>query len=195
MDYQSRMRMLTGLTNEFLRNFQRPHHLTDDLALAEIRNIAEEVNALCAASLSPDAFRKRVEDAFRELRRGYTQRQWPTVAHFVRAVEQTAVKWAKVTDQDGEGGSVYLPSEFQIAARRIKAGEAVGDTWVFGRGAVDLLNAGLVAEGDLRPYRSTLYFSAKAAGGRDYAEAIEAKIIARHEWAVADFREGAADGR
>lgn len=153
------------------------------------------MNALCAASLNPDAFRNRVDGAFRELRRGYTQRQWPTVAHFVRAVEQTASKWSKVMEQRGEGSAVHLPSEFQIAARRIKAGETVGDTWVFGRGAIDLLNAGMVTEGDLRPYRSTLYFSAKAAGGRDYAEAIEAKMIARHEWAGADFREGAANGR
>ena len=197
MDYQSRMRILTGLTNDFLRSFQRPHHLTDDLALAEIRSIAEEVNALCATSLTPDAFRSRVEDAFRELRKGYTQRQWPTVAHFIRAVETTAPKWAKALEATNaaNAGGAGLNNDIQNAAKRIKAGEAVGDTWVFGRGAVELLNANLVTEDDLRPYRSALYFSAKNVGGRYYADAIEADMLARHKRAVADFREVVANGR
>lgn len=109
-------------------------------------------------------------------------------------MEATAAKWSRATEE-AESDMQQIRGEHQIAAKRIKSGELVGDTWLFGRGAVELLKLNLVTEDDLRPYRSALYFSAKNVGGRDYADAIEANMLTRHERAVADFREVAANGR
>lgn len=47
----------------------------------------------------------------------------------------------------------------KINANRIREGLPVGDSWVWGRGAADLIRGGHVTEEHLRPYRSSLFFA------------------------------------
>lgn len=68
-----------------------------------------------------------------------------------------------------------------IAAKRIAAGEAVGDEWIYGRRAGELVEKGLATEGQLRAYRSALFFRMKKMWGEDVAKKAESELIARHE--------------
>jgi hypothetical protein len=71
----------------------------------------------------------------------------------------------------------------QIAAKRIANGEAVGDEWIYGRRALELIEGGLVTEGQLRAYRSALFFRMRDMWGEDAAKKAEAELIQRHEGA------------
>lgn len=180
MDYSERIKLIITNLNAFLRQYQRPPHLDTDGSLIEVKAIAEEINNLISASSNQDALAERVEACFRSLRQNYTQRTWPTVAHFVKAMSEVQSKAAQI-----ESADVETKSPEQIAADRMNAGEAVGDTWIYGRGALTLLKSGLVTQDVMRRYRSALYFSAKEVGGKDYAESFEARMLRRHEEAEA----------
>lgn len=81
---------------------------------------------------------------------------------------------------------------FQAHADKINAGEAVGDLWIYGPSAVKLIAEYGITEGQLRAYRSGLYFNFKATYGADGARRMEAEYIAKHEAAVKDYRQGEA---
>lgn len=183
MDYEARMRLITGMVNTFLgRRYQTPSHLDAEGKLATIRDMAEEINAHISASSNQSALVERVEACFKALRKSYTQRAWPTPAHFSQAISE-ANKVVRQLTGETPSGDARSPDE--ISAERIKAGELVGDEWVYGRNCVKLLREGLVTQAELRRYRTALYFSAKQIGGKEYADAMEAGWIERHEAAEA----------
>lgn len=174
MNYNERIRSAATLVTEFLRQYQRPSHLDNDAALREISAIAEEVNALISTSLSPDAFRARINEACRHLRKTYTNRQWPMPAHFVKAMEATTPK--PETQEIG----LEATDTMQIMANRMNAGEHVGDGWLYGRNAVRLMQSGMVTEHTIAKYRRALRSSAEHTGGKEYADMLEARWVQRH---------------
>jgi len=180
MSYQTRLASATMLITDFLRQYQRPTHLDDEGCMREIAAIAEEVNGLISASSSPENFRDRIETAFRHIRKTYTQRAWPMPAHFIKALDATAKREAvEIT-----GKPFASEDAIQIVARRIAAGDSVGDGWLYGRGAVQLLREGLVTTDQIRKYRSALYFAAKEVGGQEYAQRIEDALKEKHNSAA-----------
>lgn len=176
MDYQERMGLAASAINGFLSRFQRPPHLDEQAAAQEIRDIAEEVNSVISTSLSRDGFRDRIEKALRHLRKGYTQRTWPTLAHFVKAMDQTHERTSAKPASEAEA-----INSMELAAERINNGQPVGDFWLFGRGLCELLEAGLVKREAVQPARSALYFRAKDVAGEAYARTLEEKWLARPE--------------
>lgn len=184
MQFQDRVRLITAKLNEFLRLYKRPEHLDQNGALVELREMAEEMNALMPTSFGPSDLEARITDALRMIRQTYKGRAWPTVSHMVEAMERVAKR---------SGGTVAIADEapkweldpLAIAARRMNEGEAVGDSWLYGRDALRLMQSGLVPADTMRKYRSALYFEAKAKSGEDNARTMEANWIARHEAAEA----------
>lgn len=104
-----------------------------------------------------------------------TTRSWPSEG-------EVSASCKAVTDRSGpriaEQGSI---DPYAINAKRIQNGEAVGDEWFYGRRAVELIEKGLATEGQLRPYRSALFFQMREVWGEDKAREKEAELIRRHE--------------
>lgn len=184
MDFQARVMAISSKLNTFLRQYQPPPNLDNEGRLAEIRATAEEINFLISASSNQESLAARVDDCFRQIRRTYSQRTWPTTSHFVKAMEATSR--AVQTPVSSEP-----LDDLKIIAAKMSAGEAVGDGWLFGRNAVRLLRSGLVTTDQVRKYRSALFFSARDVGGKEYADRIEAELIERHDAGVAIEREHA----
>lgn len=69
----------------------------------------------------------------------------------------------------------------QITADRMNRGEAVGDQWLYGARACELIRTGQVTETTMRQYRSALYFAEKKVVGEDEALKREAARKARHD--------------
>lgn len=178
MHYQDRIKTAASIITDFLRQYQRPSHLDNEAAMREIAAIAEEVNALVSTSSSPDEFKGRILDACRILRQTYTQRAWPMPAHFIKAMEAVAAKVNKSVSADAKVAT--FDSAQQIAAQRIIEGEPVGDGWLYGRLALDLLSSGLVSESDLARYRETLRRSLERIYGPDKAALTVARLEQRH---------------
>lgn len=105
---------------------------------------------------------------------------WPTVSEVGAACSNVN----KSRSLSGQRQSVTtIPAT--IVARRMNAGETVGDGWLYGRDAVVLIKTGDVSSDLMRRYRSALYFSAKKLHGEEKARLMEEAWIARHDAAEA----------
>lgn len=174
MNFNERIKSAASIITDCLRQYQRPSHLDNEAALREISAIAEEVNALISTSLSPDGFRGRVMDACRHIRKTYTNRQWPMPAHFIKAVEATTPK-----PEAANIGSE--PTDMlQIMAGRMNAGEHVGDSWLYGRNAVRLMQSGMVLENTMSAYRRAKFNAERSVYGDRKAEEMQQAMLQRH---------------
>lgn len=70
---------------------------------------------------------------------------------------------------------------FEITGARMAAGEHVGEGYLYGSDAVELIARGLVDEPTMRRYRSAAYFRRKDAYGHDAATAWEGAAKQRHD--------------
>lgn len=102
-------------------------------------------------------------------------RAWPTEGEIKKAA--TVIR-GTITKTVSEGDEV---DPLDIIAKRIKANEPVGDGYIYGRLAVDLLRSGRVSRDELTAYRSGFYFHLRKVYGDDEAREIEARCILRHQ--------------
>jgi len=103
---------------------------------------------------------------------------WPTVAEVGAACSNMNKHDSLNRPKGSRHAEVKRPMD--IAADRMNRGDAVGDEWLYGRNAVEMMGEGLVDQDTLRQYRSALYFSAKAVYCEDIAKRRESGWIAKH---------------
>lgn len=89
-------------------------------------------------------------------------------------------------DDISDENRIYLDTNgdpLKIAGVRIAHGKPVGEGYLFGRMAVDLLRSGYATMADLRKYRSALYFNEKSGLGEEAAKRNEDARLERHAYA------------
>jgi hypothetical protein len=180
MDYNQRIRLITAQINDFLRLYKRPDHLDQETALAEMREMAEEINLLIPSASSQGDLEEQIRRAFRNIRQSYKGRSWPTVSHIVDAMN-VAAKVAKAKPIESKVDAGWLPDTMQIMADRMRAGGTVGEGYLYGRSAVELINAGMVDRETLQSYRTGLYMAAKDVYGEEVANSMQDNWIKRHD--------------
>jgi len=158
---------LSDSLQRYLDRRSIPHGLKD-----KPEAVKDEVRAL-----SSTLFRVAPERDYREwwdvfvvhLGEGAQTRAWPTQGEIVGA--DKAARKSRPASQ----ANVYEPDPMAIAAQRIREGEAVGQSWLWGPQCRALQRAHGISEADLRPYRSALFFAEKELRGKESAEALEYK--------------------
>ena len=138
---------------------------------------AEELAALvrCLCKFAPrqayDEWWPRVEDTIDE---DAKTRAWPTVFDISAAARKVAGSSTKTVAEPDE------KDPLAIIGARMERGETVGDHYLWGRLAVDLLRGGYVTQDTISKYRSALFFQCKDLYGQDTAEAMEREFRSRH---------------
>lgn len=143
-----------------------------DAQAAEVRAL---VSTLCR--YAPDEAEGVFWDAVeRELDENPSSegRGWPSVAEVRKACVAARPK-GETKAPDGNAVDT-----FAINAGRFERGEPVGDQWLYGRLAQEIVARGLVTEARINQYRSGLFFAMKDVWGEDRALAVEADYKARH---------------
>lgn len=85
--------------------------------------------------------------------------------------------------------TVEAKSDRQITADRMARGDAVGEGWLYGRAACELIRERLVDQETMGRYRSAAFLARKAAYGEVAARQWESERRAEHEAAKATFRD------
>jgi len=190
MDYNQRIRLITAQINDFLRLYKRPDHLDQETALAEMREMAEEINLLIPSTSSQGDLEEQTRRAFRNIRKTYKGRSWPTVSHIVDAMN-VAAKVSRMealrssdptVDREITAKQTTMDT-MQVMADRMKTGGTVGEGYLYGRSAVELINARMVDRETLQSYRTGLYMAAKDVYGEEVANSMKDNWIKRHEHA------------
>lgn len=81
-------------------------------------------------------------------------RSWPTKKDLSTAAKKIAPRRPEFRDLTGD--DKYVPDPYKINAARIKAGQAVCQSYIVGKQADILLRKGMVDEYDLDPYREAM---------------------------------------
>jgi hypothetical protein len=116
-------------------------------------------------------------DIFQAVSENHRGREWPDVSLFAKCAEergQTAAQAAPVA---------HVFDTVDINFRRLQRGDALGDEWLFGRRAVELLARG-ASEEQLDACRSGLFFNFKEVWGVEPAREKEMELRRRHDDAL-----------
>jgi hypothetical protein len=100
---------------------------------------------------------------------------WPTV----NEVGSACIATNKEAARKAPSEAISL-DPIEVNAKRMNAGEAVGDGYLYGRDAVTLLRGNHVSLDVMTKYRSALFFSAKDVWGEELALRAEARWKAKH---------------
>lgn len=173
MNYEERIRIVAFRINEFLKRYRRPEHLDDQMAMEEIRAMAEAVNARISASLGPEGVKDRVSDICQKVGETYRKRDWPVIAAFVDV--------AASMPGDRKAQETYTEDRLGPNIEAMLAGEAVGEECLYGEMAHRILATGRVTPNVMQDYRRGLYEGARAVWGDDAAAANIAAREAHHD--------------
>lgn len=169
-----------------LRNSEIARQLTEWLQRysppQSIKGNPKAMQAECDALLKvvlrfapQDGYQGWVAEALEQCSYGMKTRAWPTVNELGAACSNRR-KESRETVTD----LTQPKDDFERYAERIHKKMPVGDGWIYGRNAWELVSRGLVTEDDLQPYRSALFFSMKDSWGEERALAVEAEFKRRH---------------
>lgn len=157
----------------WLDRYSCPQHLRDkpEAAQAEAEKIAAIIGRFAPQS-DYQPFLNRVFDA---LDFQMKTRAWPTVGE-VGAVCSNLRKEAP-----SAAGEAVQITPVDIIAAKMERGDPVGEGWLYGRDAVDLIRAGKVSREVMEKYRSGAFLARRKVYGEDAALAWEAHAKAQHE--------------
>lgn len=103
-------------------------------------------------------------------------RAWPTVGELGAACSN-----ARKAMKPSEKPAAFVLDVHELNANRMKAGEAVGEGYLYGREAVEMIARGLIDQETMTKYRSAAFFRRKDIHGEEAALAWEAEAKQRHE--------------
>ena len=171
LNYTERMAYLTNATNQFLRGWKPPSHLDDAGKMERIKDTADAINSLTPTSYGHESLNDRCEAIFSAVKRSYGGKEWPSVAFVydtAKAIKPDSGESTPVSSAAWDNGEI---DDDAMAAKRIRAGEPVGDSYIVGAGAVRLISSHEITEDDLVPYRKSLWHSIKTGWGEEIAQA------------------------
>jgi hypothetical protein len=174
MTYEERTNAIgSWLRDVVLPRYNRPDHLGDAEARAEVADMVEDINAETPI-LPVDAFEPFLATMFAKLRRTYTGRNWPPIGAFCKAI--AAARKDGPRTPPGE----YAPDDYAIAAAKMKAREPVGQDYVYGPKCKELLRRGLVSFDDIAAYRAGVFQMLRDTYGKQDALLMVDLMLAEH---------------
>ena len=181
---------ITEMLDRWLDRLAPPRHLSEKPQAAQ-----EEVEALLRilTKMAPQSdYQPFINRVFDQVEFVAKARTWPTVAEIGAACAAVRKETPRPTDMTGENAA---KSPVEIAAARMSRGDAVGEQWLYGTLACELIASGNVDEATMRRYRSGAFFAQKHTYGEDAARRWEAEMKARHDAARDVWRDREARER
>jgi hypothetical protein len=177
-----------------LHRYRLPEHLSDDAIRDEVNLLVEDINHLIPnETIEPD-LRLLFPEINTALRRRHGAQGWPPAKVFIAATEDALEAAAKRAAASKPARSVSL-DPFEIIAGKMRAKEPVGDTYFWGRQAVELIARGLVDQATMEGYRLGAFMARKEQYGEEEAVRWEAAARDRHISAKEAYHQRKDDGR
>jgi hypothetical protein len=150
MTYEERTRVILSELVKMMQGYATPKHLnTRAKEEDEARNIVRMLNQKFPNDTTEDHIRGTMDRAMLKLKEAHKSRTWPTAADISAAVSKS-MSTSKSSLPTGNG--TWKPNSLEINAKRIKAGEPVGQMYIQGKLAERMVRDGLVTEEELAPY-------------------------------------------
>ncbi|WP_143412863.1 hypothetical protein [Haematobacter missouriensis] len=174
---------IATLLGEWLDRYTAPIHLRDKANAAQ-----KEVEALLRALLkfAPQVdYQPFCRAVFDQLDFQMKTRAWPTVGEMGAVCSNIRKESPRPRDLTPQRDTASLA----IIGRRMAAGEAVGESYLYDSNACDLIAGGHVDAETMRRYRKGAFMARRDAYGHEKAVEWEREQIQRHEEARQSFRD------
>lgn len=150
MTYDDRFTVILGELIKMMEGYAEPRHLnTQKKKEDEVRNIVRMLNQKFPNDTTEDHIRGTMDRATLKLKEAHKSRTWPTAADISAAVSKSM---STSKSSLPSGSATWKPDSLEINAKRIKAGEPVGQMYIQGKLAERMVRDGLVTEDELAPY-------------------------------------------
>lgn len=150
MTYEERTRVILSELIKMMQGYATPKHLdTRQKEEDEARNIVRMLNQKFPNDTTEEHIRGTMDRAMLKLKEAHKSRTWPTAADISAAVSKSM---STAKSSLPSGNATWKPDSLEINAKRIKAGEPVGQMYIQGKLAERMLREGLVTEEQLAPY-------------------------------------------
>lgn len=156
MTYEERIVIIKEwFVRDIATRFSTPSGIDPKIAASDT---IEAVNSYIPTSVTPEAMGQLLASITKELARSARSRTLPTVRDFISAASDASQKRtaALTVTSEPETMSPYL----RVTVARIRAGEAISDTWLRGTMRAELLSTTDITEKDLEPYEKYLALAA-----------------------------------
>lgn len=169
----SRNDYLSQHFNEWLDRFSPPRSIQNNPKA--MQDDADAMLAIVNKYAPSQGYAEWLDKVLTELTEGMTTRSWPAPGELVKACKSRVEHRAKPKGED------WKLDECAVIGAKMKAGDAVGEGWLYGRSAVDLIKRGLVDYETMTAYRSAAFLRRKEVQGEESALRWEVEAKARHE--------------
>lgn len=177
-----------------LRRYRAPEHLSDDAMRDEVNLLVEDINQLIPNEQTESDLWLLFQQINAAIRRRHGAQGWPPAKVFIAATED-AVEAAAKTKTAGQPARAAGLDPFEITAAKMRAKEPVGETYLWGRQAVELIARGLVDQATMESYRTGAFMARKDQYGAQAAIRWEDEAKLRHLAAKEAYRQRKDDGR
>ena len=149
MTHEERIRVILGELIKIMEGYATPKHL-DTVAKQEqeARNIVRMINQKFPNDTTVEHIRGTMDRAMLKLKEAHKSRTWPTAADISAAVSKSMTSASTRSVSSGP----WKPDTLQLNAKRIIAGEPVGEMYIRGKLADKMVEMGLISEAHLQPY-------------------------------------------
>lgn len=172
-----RTETIAKIFQSWLKRYSPPRMMADD---AETQKAERDTLLRVLLHFAPQAdYDSWTHRALDKLEYQMKTRAWPTKGELGSVCSNLR--------KDGAASGAIPASDWvldpvKIAAKRMNAGDGVGDDWLYGVLCVRLMAAGEVSQDTLRKYRSSYFFSLKdSLGDEAAARSIEAEKLEKHK--------------
>jgi hypothetical protein len=149
MNYEERVRVILRELIKMMEGYATPKHLdTQKKQEDEARNIVRLLNQKFPNDTTEEHIRGTMDRAMLKLKEAHKSRTWPTAADISAAVSKSMTSASTRSVSSGP----WKPDTLQLNAKRIIAGEPVGEMYIRGKLADKMVEMGLISEAHLQPY-------------------------------------------
>lgn len=190
LTYEQRKRaifeFLYGKDGGLLRRYRTPEYMSDDALRDEVNMLVEDINQHIPSGLIHVDFHKLLPMINAAIRQRQGSQGWPLAKVFITATEDAVAAL-------GRQKAVITPAKFsfdsfEIIAKKMRTGEGVGETYLWGRQSVELLERKLVDQATMERYRVVLFSKHKEHHGETVAKCFEDEAKAQHKAAQEEYR-------
>lgn len=169
----NRNEYLSQYFNEWLDRFSPPRAIQNNPKA--MQDDANSMLAIVNKYAPSQNYAEWLDKVLTDLTENMTTRSWPAPGELVKACK------ARFEHREKPKGEEWVLDECASIGAKMKEGKPVGEGWLYGRSAVDLIKRGLVDYDTMTAYRSAAFLSRKATQGEESALAWEADAKDRHE--------------
>lgn len=152
LNYEERKHIIAMWLKELLSRYEVPKAYDKIKAREEMVFMVEDINSELPSKVNDGYLKVCLGNIAQHIRKHNISRTWPTIKNFMTAIREIEKPEPELNSDLSE----FSLCPIQISAKRIKLREPVGDYYIIGGGAKQLLDQGLVSQADIEHYKKSL---------------------------------------